>query len=113
MFFLGRIHSFESMGAVDGPGLRYVIFMQGCPLKCKYCQNRDTWDLHGGNIYSVDEVIKQILKYKNYITPKGGITISGGEPLLQTDFLTQLFTKLKKYNIHTAIDTSGCFSLTE
>lgn len=109
----GRIHSFESMGAVDGPGLRYVIFMQGCPLKCKYCQNRDTWDLHGGNIYSVDEVIKQILKYKNYITPKGGITISGGEPLLQTDFLTQLFTKLKKYNIHTAIDTSGCFSLTE
>ena len=79
----GRIHSFESLGAVDGPGLRYVIFMQGCNLKCKYCQNRDTWDIHGGEEYDVEEVFEKILRYKNYITPNGGVTISGGEPLCE------------------------------
>ena len=108
----GRIHSFESLGAVDGPGVRFVIFMQGCSLKCKYCQNRDTWDLHGGTTYSVEELIKKILRYKNYIMPNGGVTISGGEPLLQAKFLIKLFTELKKYNIHTCIDTSGSFDLT-
>lgn len=108
----GRIHSFESLGAVDGPGIRFVIFMQGCTLKCKYCQNRDTWDLHGGTTYSVEELIEKILRYKNYIIPNGGVTISGGEPLLQTKFLIELFTELKKYNIHTCIDTSGSFDLT-
>lgn len=108
----GRIHSFESLGAVDGPGIRFVIFMQGCSLKCKYCQNRDTWDLHGGTTYSVEELIEKILRYKNYIIPNGGVTISGGEPLLQTKFLIELFTELKKYNIHTCIDTSGSFDLT-
>lgn len=108
----GRIHSFESLGAVDGPGVRFVVFMQGCSLKCKYCQNRDTWDLHGGTTYSVEELIEKILRYKNYIMPNGGVTISGGEPLLQTKFLIELFTELKKYNIHTCIDTSGSFDLT-
>lgn len=108
----GRIHSFESLGAVDGPGVRFVIFMQGCSLKCKYCQNRDTWDLHEGTTYSVEELIEKILRYKNYIMPNGGVTISGGEPLLQAKFLIELFTELKKYNIHTCIDTSGSFDLT-
>ena len=108
----GRIHSFESLGAVDGPGIRFVVFMQGCTLKCKYCQNRDTWDLHGGTSYTVEELIEKILKYKNYITPNGGVTISGGEPLIQTKFLIELFTKLKEYRIHTCIDTSGSFDLT-
>ena len=109
----GRIHSFESLGAVDGPGVRFVVFMQGCTLKCKYCQNRDTWDLNGGTIYSVTEIVEKILRYKNYIMPDGGVTISGGEPLLQTKFLIELFTKLKEYNIHTCIDTSGSFDITD
>ena len=109
----GRIHSFESLGAVDGPGVRFVIFMQGCTLRCKYCQNRDTWDLHGGTAYTSDELVEKILRYKNYIMPNGGVTISGGEPLLQAKFLIELFTKLKKYNIHTCIDTSGSVDLTD
>lgn len=109
----GKIHSFESLGAVDGPGIRFVIFMQGCTLKCKYCQNRDTWDLHGGKEYSTNEILDKILRYKSYIIPNGGVTISGGEPLLQASFLIELFTKLKEYEIHTCIDTSGCFEITE
>ena len=109
----GRIHSFESLGAVDGPGVRFVVFTQGCALKCKYCQNRDTWNLKGGSTYSSDEIVEKILRYQNYIMPNGGVTISGGEPLLQAQFLTQLFTKLKQYNIHTCIDTSGSVALTD
>ena len=109
----GRIHSFESLGAVDGPGVRFVVFMQGCSLKCKYCQNRDTWNLKGGTTYSSDEIVDKILRYKNYIMPNGGVTISGGEPLLQTKFLIELFTKLRQYNIHTCIDTSGSVALTD
>lgn len=106
-----RIHSFESLGAVDGPGVRFVIFMQGCSLRCKYCQNRDTWDLHGGEEYSVDELLEKILKYKNYFGFNGGVTVSGGEPLLQAKFLIELFTKLKEHHLHTCIDTSGSFDL--
>ncbi len=110
----GRIHSFESLGAVDGPGIRYIVFMQGCMLKCKYCQNRDTWDLNGGDEYSVEEVLSKIEKYKNYIcNNNGGVTISGGEPLLQADFLIELFTKLHEQNISTCIDTSGMVILTD
>jgi len=109
----GRIHSFESMVAVDGPGLRYIVFMQGCHLKCKYCQNRDTWNIKNGQEYEVDEVLEKIMKVKNYITPDGGVTISGGEPLLQADFLIELFKKLKKQNIHTCIDTSGNLPITD
>lgn len=109
----GRIHSFETLGTVDGPGIRFVIFMQGCNLQCKYCQNRDTWNLHDGNLYSVEDIVNKILRYKNYIISNGGVTISGGEPLLQANFLIELFTELKKYNIHTCIDTSGMVNLTE
>lgn len=111
---IGRIHSFESMGAVDGPGLRYIVFMQGCPLKCKYCQNRDTWDFNGGKEYTVEDVLNRILKYKIYMTiSNGGVTVSGGEPLMQPKFLIKLFKKLKKEGIHTAIDTSGIINITE
>ncbi len=109
----GRIHSFESLGAVDGPGIRFVIFMQGCSLQCKYCQNRDTWDLHGGKEYTVEEIVEKVLKYKNYIQPDGGVTISGGEPMLQLTFLIELLKALKKEGFHTAVDTSGSFSLTD
>ena len=110
----GRIHSFESFGTVDGPGIRFVIFMQGCCLKCKYCQNRDTWDIHASELYHVDEVIKRIEKYRNYLLPSGGgVTVTGGEPLLQAKFLITLFTKLKALKIPTAIDTSGMVDLTD
>lgn len=107
------IHSFETLGAVDGPGIRFVIFTQGCNLKCKYCQNRDTWCHQGGTNYSVQEVLNKINRYKNYIIPSGGgVTISGGEPLIHLDFLISLFKELKKEKISTAIDTSGIFYLT-
>lgn len=110
----GRIHSFETLGAVDGPGIRFVLFMQGCPLRCKYCHNRDTWDLKGGKEYTVDEIFNKIIRYKNYfITSNGGVTVSGGEPLLQPDFLIELFTRLKQAGIRTALDTSGMFDITE
>lgn len=109
-----QVHSFESFGTVDGPGIRFVIFLQGCHLKCKYCQNRDTWDTCGGEIFSVNDVLQKILKYQAYIKPSGGgVTVSGGEPLLQAKSLITLFEELKNYNIHTAIDTSGMFVLTE
>lgn len=108
-----RVHSFESFGTVDGPGIRYVIFLQGCPLRCKYCQNRDTWDIHGGHEVEIEELLDTILRYENYIKPTGGVTVSGGEPLLQSDKLLLLFKELKNYNIHTAIDTSGMFKLTD
>lgn len=109
-----RIHSIESFGTVDGPGIRFVIFMQGCNLKCKYCHNRDTWDVLGGTITSVDELLDKIERYKAYILPSGGgVTVTGGEPLLQAKFLITLFKELKKRNIPTAIDTSGMFDITE
>lgn len=104
--YYAKIHSIESFGAVDGPGIRFVMFMQGCNLKCKYCHNRDTWDINGGSYININEAFDKIIKYKNYICPNGGVTISGGEPLLQPLFLIELFKKLKKENIHTAIDTS-------
>ena len=110
---VGKIHSFESLGAVDGPGIRFVIFMQGCNLKCKYCQNRDTWDINLGSAYTVKEVIEKIMRYKNYmVASNGGVTLSGGEPLLQQDFVISLFQELKKQNISTCIDTSGMFGIT-
>lgn len=107
------IHSFETFGAVDGPGIRFVIFTQGCNLKCKYCQNRDTWCHSGGTMYSVKDVLDKIERYKNYILPSGGgVTVSGGEPLLHLEFLIALFKELKSRGIPTAIDTSGVFYLT-
>ncbi len=102
----GYIHSFESFGTVDGPGIRYVIFLQGCPLRCQYCHNPDTWGA-GGKEYSVEQVVAQALRYRNYFGEKGGITTTGGEPLLQIDFVIELFTRLKEKGVHTCVDTSG------
>lgn len=104
---LGRIHSFETMGTVDGPGIRFVVFMQGCPMRCKYCHNPDTWAYSGGKEYTAEEVAQKILKYKSYISRGGGVTVSGGEPLLQMQFVTELFEILKRQDVHTAVDTSG------
>lgn len=107
------IHSFETFGTVDGPGIRFVIFTQGCNLQCKYCQNRDTWSHEGGTPYTVNQLVEMIEKYRNYIIPSGGgVTVSGGEPLLHMKFLIQLFKELRKRGISTAIDTSGVFYLT-
>lgn len=103
----GKIHSFESMGAVDGPGLRFVIFLQGCIMRCAYCHNPDSWDFNKGTIYTVDQCVEKVLKYKNYFGSKGGVTVSGGEPLCQINFVIELFSKLKEYNINTCLDTSG------
>ncbi len=109
-----RVHSFESFGTVDGPGIRYVTFMQGCPLKCKYCHNRDTWEVNIGKQYTVDEVLDRVLRSKPFIeSSKGGFTASGGEPLLQSKFLIELFKKLKENNIHTALDTAGSLPINE
>lgn len=110
--YYAKVHSIESFGTVDGPGIRFVLFLQGCHLKCKYCHNRDTWDINGGEYKSLEDIFAKILKYKNYIYPNGGVTVTGGEPLLQTKFLIELFEKLKKENIHTCIDTSGMITLT-
>ena len=108
-----KIHSIETFGTVDGPGIRFVTFFQGCNLECKYCHNRDTWNINDGKYISVDELFENILKYKNYIMPNGGFTASGGEPLLQPYFLISLFKKLKEVNMHTAIDTSGMVEITD
>lgn len=106
---IGHIHSFESFGTVDGPGIRYVVFLQGCPLRCQYCHNPDTWKGEG-KPYTAEEVVELSLRYKNYFGDKGGVTVTGGEPLLQIDFVTELFTLLKKRGVHTCVDTSGiCF----
>lgn len=108
------IHSVESFGTVDGPGIRYVVFLQGCVLQCKYCHNRDTWDFNTGQIMSVNELVSEILKYKSYLDASGGgVTISGGEPLVQAKFLITLFKKLKSLKIHTTLDTSGSLPLTD
>lgn len=104
---VGRVHSFESFGTVDGPGIRFVVFMQGCPMRCLYCHNPDTWVKEGGKEYSAEEVAANALKYKSYFSGGGGVTVSGGEPMLQAAFVEELFTILKNNDIHTALDTSG------
>lgn len=103
----GLIHSFESFGTVDGPGIRFVIFFKGCPLRCKYCHNPDTWSQTGANEYTVDEIYNQAIRYKNYWDEDGGITITGGEPLAQMDFAIELLKKFHDNGIKTAVDTSG------
>ena len=108
-----KVHSVESFGTVDGPGIRFVLFLQGCHLRCKYCHNRDSWDINKGEYKSLSEIYDKIMRYKEYICPKGGVTVSGGEPLLQYEFLIELFKKLKKENIHTCIDTSGMVTITD
>ncbi len=107
MSITGKIHSCESFGAADGPGVRYIVFLQGCKMRCKYCHNPDTWNLSGGEEKTADELIQSALKFKKYWGDKGGITISGGEPLLQIDFLIDLLKKAKEEGIHTTIDTAG------
>ena len=102
----GYIHSQESFGTVDGPGVRYVVFTQGCPMRCKYCHNPDTWKPNTGNLVSAEEILDQYNKNRSFYS-KGGLTVTGGEPLLQIDFMIDLFTKAKAQNIHTCIDTSG------
>ncbi|WP_337799047.1 pyruvate formate-lyase-activating protein [Acidaminococcus timonensis] len=103
----GRIHSIESFGSVDGPGTRFIIFVQGCNMRCLYCHNVDTWDCHKGQLRSTDDLLDQAERYRPYWGPEGGITVSGGEPLLQIDFLLELFQKAKARGIHTCIDTAG------
>lgn len=103
---LGYIHSFESFGTVDGPGVRFVVFFQGCPMRCMYCHNPDTWSTNIGVRYSSEEIIEKITRNAPFYTT-GGLTATGGEPMLQLDFLTELFTLAKRNNINTCLDTSG------
>ncbi len=104
----GRVHSLQSLGTVDGPGVRFVVFVQGCPLRCKCCHNPDTRDFSGGTEYSPEELLSKILRYKDYFGEKGGITLSGGEPLCQPEFALELFSLCHKNGINTCLDTSGC-----
>ncbi len=104
---IGYVHSLESFGAADGPGVRYMIFLSGCAMRCQFCHNPDTWKVGAGTPYTADALLEQALRYRSYWGSKGGITVSGGEPLMQIDFLLELFQKAKKLDIHTAIDTSG------
>ena len=106
----GYIHSYESFGAVDGPGIRFVVFLSGCSLQCLYCHNPDTWVQNTKNKITADELLAKVLPYKNFIS-SGGVTISGGEPLLQDKFCEEFILKCKKNNLHTAIDTSGVIPL--
>ena len=103
----GFIHSTESFGSVDGPGARFVIFVAGCPMRCQFCHNPDTWNMQVGEQKSADELLAQALRYRSYWKDGGGITVSGGEPLLQMDFMIELFQKAKEKGINTTIDTSG------
>lgn len=113
----GFVHSFQSMGAVDGPGLRFVVFLQGCPLRCVYCHNPDTWAFGSQTkdtehqSYTVSQVVEKILRFRPYFGEKGGVTVSGGEALQQWEFVAALFQALQKEGIHTALDTSGTGSL--
>ena len=107
----GRVSSLQSLGTVDGPGLRYVIFLQGCPLRCVYCHNPETWDPAGGAEYAPEELVEKVLRCRAYFGEQGGVTVSGGEPLLQAPFVAELFRQLKAAGVHTALDTSGAGDL--
>lgn len=104
----GRINSIQTLGTVDGPGVRFVLFIQGCPLRCAYCHNPDTWDFAGGEEVSAEEILEKVKRYREYFGKDGGITVSGGEPTAQADFVRELFELCKSVGIHTALDTSGC-----
>ncbi len=105
----GRIHSIETMAAVDGPGIRFAVFFQGCPQRCIYCHNPDTWDFAGGIEMTADEIIQKAVRYKAYFGDEGGVTLSGGEPFGQADFALELLKKCKEENLHTAVDTCGFY----
>ncbi|MBP3887502.1 MAG: pyruvate formate lyase-activating protein [Cellulosilyticum sp.] len=108
----GRIHSIETCGAVDGPGLRYIVFTQGCPLRCQYCHNPDTWKMTDGKETTTEELIEDILKYKTFMNASnGGVTVSGGEPFVQAEFLKDLLIKCKENGLHTTVDSSGYVDL--
>ncbi|MBQ5825382.1 MAG: pyruvate formate lyase-activating protein [Clostridia bacterium] len=104
---VGKVHSFQSLGAVDGPGIRFVVFMQGCPYSCPYCHNPDTRPFSGGTEYKVEEIVAKAERYKTYFGEKGGVTVSGGEPLMQAEFVAELFEALHEKGITTALDTAG------
>lgn len=103
----GRVHSIQSLGTVDGPGVRFVVFLQGCHLRCKCCHNPDTWDVHGGTEYTPQEIVDKAVRYREYFGEHGGITLSGGEPLLQPEFCRDVFVLCRERGIHTCLDTSG------
>lgn len=103
----GRVHSFQSLGTLDGPGVRFVVFMQGCNLSCSCCHNPDTWDHKEGTEYTPEEILKKVIRYREYFKNGGGITLSGGEPLLQPEFAASVFELCKKEGINTCLDTSG------
>lgn len=108
MSVIGRIHSFESCGTVDGPGIRFITFFQGCLMRCLYCHNRDTWDTHGGKEVTVDELMKEVVTYRHFMNASGGgVTASGGEAILQAEFVRDWFRACKKEGIHTCLDTNG------
>ncbi len=104
----GKINSFQSLGTVDGPGIRFVVFMQGCPLRCGCCHNPDTWDYISGTEYTAEQILKKVKNFTDYFGADGGITVSGGEPLLQAEFVSELFSLCHKNGINTCLDTSGC-----
>lgn len=104
----GFVSSIQSMGTLDGPGVRFVAFLQGCPLRCGYCHNPETQDIKGGTKYSADEIVNKTIRFKEYFGTEGGITLSGGEPLLQAEFAAEIFAKCKQNGINTCLDTSGC-----
>ena len=104
----GFVNSIQTLGTLDGPGVRFVVFMQGCPLKCGYCHNPETQELSGGKEYSADQIVASVLRYKEYFGKDGGITVSGGEPLLQAEFVAEIFEKCHQNGINTCLDTSGC-----
>jgi pyruvate formate lyase activating enzyme len=108
-----KIHSVETMGALDGPGLRIIFFLQGCPLRCLYCHNPDTWQMDKGTLTANEDIVGKALKYKPYFKNNGGVTFSGGEPLLQVTELIDILKTLKDNGLHTAIDTSGYFNASE
>ena len=104
---IGHVHSLESFGSVDGPGVRFVVFLQGCALRCKYCHNPETWACEGGEEYTPEALFQKVYRYRNYWGKKGGVTVSGGEPLRQMEFLTAFFQLARKKGVHTALDTAG------
>lgn len=109
---IGRLHSIQSLGTVDGPGVRAVAFLSGCPLRCACCHNPDTWELSAGEEIEASTLAKRLLRFRGYFGSDGGVTLSGGEPLLQAKFAAELFGILKSEGIHTALDTSGCLAIT-